>query len=81
MYHRAQSTHDDDREAPSRELVDHGEHKELAFVLGLILQAVVAPGVVRPLWPQTDARSVVEPEMATFRLFFWTFSPSRRQML
>ena len=40
-----------------------------------VLDKVVRPDVVRPLGPQTDARSVVEPEPAPFRLFGRNFQP------
>ena len=71
----AQSPCDDDREAAPRELVDHRQHAKLAPVLSLILHEVVAPDVIWPLRPQTDARSVVEPETAAFGLFLRDFQP------
>jgi hypothetical protein len=45
----AKPPRDDDGEARPCELVDHGEHAELAFVFGLILHEVVAPNVIGSL--------------------------------
>ena len=39
------------------------------------LDKVVRPDVVRPLGPQTDARSVVEPEPPSLRLFGRNLQP------
>jgi hypothetical protein len=39
------------------------------------LHEVVGPHVVGPLWPETDARPVFEPQAATFRLLLGHFEP------
>ena len=66
--------HHDGQTAP-RELVDHGQHAKPPAVLGAVVHEVVGPHVVGPLGPETDARPVVEPQAATFRLFLRHFEP------
>ena len=65
---RVQLAVDPDRQALAGELVDDVEHAELPPVVGPVLDEVVGPDVVRVLRPQTDARSVVQPEPALLRL-------------
>ena len=38
---------------------------------------LVSHGVVRPLGSETDARSIVEPQTAPFRLLSWHFQPAQ----
>ena len=64
-----------DRQALARELVDHIEHAELPPVTGAILDKIVGPDMVRVLRSQTDARTVVEPEPSTPRLFLGDLQP------
>ncbi len=59
---------DPDRQALSGEFVDDVEHSELPPVVRPALDEVVGPDVVRPLRPETDARSVVQPEPALLGL-------------
>jgi hypothetical protein len=44
------------------ELVEHVEHPILASVVGAVLNEVVGPDMITVLWPQSDARSVRQPE-------------------
>src|SRR5206468_7184747 len=50
------------------ELVDDAEHAECLSVVGAVGDEVVGPHVVGVLRPQTDARSVVEPEASALGL-------------
>jgi hypothetical protein len=56
--HRVGSPSDEDRQRFSRGRVDDGEHAELPPVMGLALDEVMRPDVLRPLGAQTDAQSV-----------------------
>jgi hypothetical protein len=49
-------------QALTSELVDDVQHPVLPPVVGNVLNEVVAPDVAPPLRPQSDARSIVEPE-------------------
>jgi hypothetical protein len=49
-------------QALPRELVDDVEHAELASTMGAVLDEVATPDVVGILWPQPDARAIIEPE-------------------
>src|SRR5690348_13257932 len=51
-----------DRQALTRELIDHGEQPQAAPVVGACFDKVIAPHVIGPLRPQSDARSIVEPQ-------------------
>jgi hypothetical protein len=64
--------HHDGQTAP-RELVDHGQHAKPPAVLSAVLHEVLGLHVVGPLGPETDARPVVEPQAATFRLLLGHF--------
>ena len=66
---------DADRQIFVRELVDDIQHPVLSAFVHAILDEVVRPDVVRPLGPQTDAGSIVEPEPAAPRLSGWNFQP------
>ena len=57
------------------ELIDNTEHPECLSVVGAVGDEVVGPHMVGAFWPQTDARSVVEPEPPPFGLFCWDFQP------
>lgn len=52
-----------------RELVNDSKHAELAPISGAILNKVIRPDMVTSFWPQTDARSVMEPKTPSFGLF------------
>ena len=56
-------------------LVDHVQHADLPFVMGLVLDEVIRPDVVGPLRPQPNTRSVVEPEPALLRLLLRHLQP------
>jgi hypothetical protein len=58
-----------------RILVDHRQDAERPTVMGLVLHEVIAPDMARPAWPETDARSVVQPEPPAFGLFLGDFQP------
>jgi hypothetical protein len=57
------------------ELVDDVQHPVLPPVMGPILDKVVGPDVIAVLWPQPDARSVIEPQPPAFRLPPWNLQP------
>jgi hypothetical protein len=64
-----------DRQAFPRELVDQRHQSELATVMGLRLDEVVAPHMVAVLRSQPDAGSVVEPQPAARPLLPGYFQP------
>jgi len=72
---RSEPPGNDYRKAAPRKLVQHHEHAELPAILGAVLDEVVRPDMVRPLRSQTDARPIVEPETAPFRLLHGNFQP------
>ena len=43
------------------ELVDDREHAQSTAIMGAVLDEVIGPDVIGPLWPQADARSIREP--------------------
>lgn len=61
------SRHVDGQTLPS-ELIDHGEHTELTAVTSLVLNEVIGSDMVRTLWPQPDAGTIVEPQPPALRL-------------
>ena len=66
-----QPTVHDDGQASSGELVDHRQHSEGPAVMSTVHDEVVRPDVVGPAGPETDARSVVQPQTAPLRLLHW----------
>ena len=64
-----------DRQAFPSELVDQGHQLNLAPIMGLSLDEVVAPDMIAMLRPQADARSVVQPEPAARSLLPGYFKP------
>src|SRR5258708_4048671 len=52
----------------SYDFVDDIEHAEPASIMGALLDKVVRPHVVAVLGPEPNARSVIQPETAAFRL-------------
>src|SRR5207247_6334824 len=46
-----------------------------ASIVGAVLDKVVGPDVIAVLRPQPDARSVGQPEPASFGLFRWDLQP------
>ena len=57
------------------ELIDNAEHPECLSIVGAVGNKVVGPHMVGALRPQTEARSVIEPEPTPFGLFRWDFQP------
>ena len=64
-----------DRQTFAGELIDQCHQSELAAVVGLRLDEVIAPDVVAMLRPQPYAGSVIEPEPASRPLFPGYFQP------
>jgi len=64
-----------DRQALPGELVDDGEHAELAPVARLVLDEVVGPDVPGPAGPQPQARSIIEPQASSSGLSSRDFEP------
>ena len=65
---RVQPAGHDDHQTDRSELVDHGEHAELAAVMGPVLDEIVGPDMVRPARSQPDTGAVIEPEAAPLGL-------------
>src|SRR5205807_2208827 len=61
---------DTDRQAFVGKLVNDIEHAISASIVGAVLDKVVGPDVIAVLRPQPDARSVGQPEPASFGLLF-----------
>jgi hypothetical protein len=66
---------DTDRQAFVGELVNDIEHPISAPIVGAILDKVIGPDVIAVLRPQPDARSVGQPEPASFGLFIGDLQP------
>ena len=66
---------DPDRHAFAGELIDDVQHAEFASIMGAILDEIVGPDMVRILWPQTDAGSVIQPQPPFLRLLLRDFQP------
>jgi hypothetical protein len=43
--------------------------------MGAPLDEVIGPDMVPPAWSETDARSIVQPEVSPFGLFLGNFEP------
>ena len=65
---RLQSARYPNGQALVSELVDDIEHAEPASIMGALLDKVVRPHVIAVLGPQPNARPVIQPETAAFRL-------------
>jgi hypothetical protein len=65
----------DDGEALARKLINDRQHAERPAVLRLVLDEIIAPDMAGALRPKTDARAVIQPEAAAFRLFLRHFEP------
>ena len=66
------------RQAPTRELIDHGQHAEGTTVLGAVLDKVIRPDMARTLSLWLNAGTVIQPQPAAFGSFlrhFKAFSP------
>src|SRR5437879_2482754 len=66
---------DTDRQAFVSKLVNDIEHAISASIVGAVLDKVVGPDVIAVLRPQPDARSVGQPEPASFGLFMGDLQP------
>jgi hypothetical protein len=66
---------DTDRQAFVGKLVNDIEHPISASIVGAVLDKVVGPDVIAVLRPQPDARSVGQPEPASFGLFIGDLQP------
>lgn len=66
--------HTDGQTFPGK-LIDQGHQAELAAVMGLCLDKIVAPDMIAVLRPQPDAGSVIQPEPASRPLFPGHFQP------
>ena len=64
-----------DGEALAGKLINDRQHTERPAVLRLILDEIIAPDMAGALRPKTDARAVIQPEPAAFRLFLRHFQP------
>ncbi len=66
---------DTGRQAFVSKLVNDIEHAISASIVGAVLDKVVGPDVIAVLRPQPDARSVGQPEPASFGLFMGDLQP------
>src|SRR5262245_26090588 len=66
---------DTDRQAFVGKLVNDIEHAISASIVGAVLDKVVGPDVIAVLRPQPDARSVGQPQPASFGLFIGDLQP------
>ena len=69
---------DTDRQAFVGKLVNDIEHPISSPIVGAILDKVIRPDMIALLWPQSDARSIGQPEPAALGLLAWnlqTFAP------
>jgi hypothetical protein len=66
---------DTGRQAFVGKLVNDIEHPISASIVGAVLDKIVGPDVITVLRPQPDARSVGQPEPASFGLFIGDLQP------
>ena len=64
-----------DRQALPRVLVEHGQQLQRSTVVGARAHEVVGPDMVLVSWPESDARTIIEPQSAPFRLPPGHFEP------
>ena len=64
-----------DHQRLSGKLVDDVECAVDTPLMGAALHEVIRPHMVRALWPEPNARSVIEPEPAALRLSRGNFQP------
>ena len=57
------------------ELIDHIEHSILPSIVSAVRDKVVGPDVITALGPQSDARSVCQPEPTALGLFVRNLQP------
>ena len=65
---RVEASCDPDCQGFSGKLIDNAQHAICLSIMGPVGDKVVGPDVIGPLRPQTDARSVIQPEAASFGL-------------
>jgi hypothetical protein len=56
-------------------LINDSQHTERPAVLRLILDEIIAPDMAGARRSKTDARPIIQPEAAAFRLFLRHFQP------
>jgi hypothetical protein len=66
---------DDNGQAAAREFVEHHEHSKGPAILSAILDEVIGPDVIGTLRSQANARAIVGPKPAPFRLLYRHFEP------
>ena len=71
----AHPSSDLDRQALPRVLVEHGQQLQRSTVVGARAHEVVGPDMVLVSWPESDARTIIEPQSAPFRLPPGHFEP------
>lgn len=69
------TTSDPDCQAFTGVLIDQCHQADATAVVGLGLHEVVTPDVIAMLWPEPNARSIVEPEPASRPMFLGYFQP------
>src|SRR5271156_1271487 len=70
-----QSSSYSNRQALPRVFIDHRQHTDRSAIMSHGAHEVVAPHVIRPLWPQPHARPVIKPESSPRLLFFRYLQP------
>ena len=63
------------RQGLAAELVDYRKHFEWSSIDSAVGHEIIRPHVVRVLWPEPYARTVIEPQPSAFRLFGRNFKP------
>jgi len=66
---------DPDRQSFSGELVDDVEHSEFPAIVGPALDKIIGPDMVGVSRPKPEARSVIQPETSSLRLFLGNLQP------
>jgi hypothetical protein len=72
---RFQLAPDPDRQALTRELIDHVEHPVFPSIMRAIFDEVVGPHVIAALRPQADTRTIRQPQTPAFRLLVRDLQP------
>src|SRR5271155_5002348 len=63
------------RQALPRVFIDHRQHADRSALMGHRTHEVIAPDVIRSLWPQPHARTVIEPEPSPWFLLLGYLQP------
>lgn len=56
-------------------LIQDVRSPEYLPIIRVVVHEVIGPDMVAKLWPQPNARSIVQPEPPFLRLFHWYFEP------